>query len=67
MNSHINARTTPYARTWMLARREAGVPVSEAGLGPRSPHSGGGRRQTVRIPRCSVEKVSSPGWRAAGR
>lgn len=37
MNSHINARTTLYARARMVARREAGVPVSEVGLGPRSP------------------------------
>ena len=29
MNSHINARTTPYARARMVARREAGVPVAE--------------------------------------
>ena len=29
MNSHINARTTPYARARMVARREAGVPVCE--------------------------------------
>ena len=29
MNSHINARTTPYARASMVARREAGVPICE--------------------------------------
>ncbi|WP_425087025.1 helix-turn-helix domain-containing protein [Stappia sp.] len=29
MNSHINARTTPYARTRMVARYDAGVLVRE--------------------------------------
>lgn len=40
MNSHINARTTPYARASMVARREAGVPVGEIaaafGVSPRT-------------------------------
>jgi len=29
MNAHINARTAPYARAQMVARRDAGMPVSE--------------------------------------
>jgi len=40
MNAHINAKTTPYARASMVARREAGVPVAEIaaafGVSPRT-------------------------------
>lgn len=40
MNSHINARTTPYARASMVARRDAGAPVAEIaaafGVSPRT-------------------------------
>ena len=44
MNSHINARTTRYARACMVARREAGVPVREIaaafGVSPRTVFKG---------------------------